>query len=309
MHNVNGGFLGETHTSGTRTESLRKLIYSNNLSFLMEAHDALSAAVAERSGFKGLWASGLSIASSLGYRDANEASWTQIIDVVERMVDATTVPILVDADSGFGNFNNARLAALKLWQRDAAGMCIEDKGFPKMNSFVGDRHPLAEIDEFCGRLRAVKDSVPDRNFVLVARIEALIAGHGAEEAIERAHAYSDAGADAILIHSRKSDAGEILAFAKAWQNQRPLVIVPTKYYRTPTACYRDAGISTVIWANHNMRAAIAAMRAVCSRVLDEEGIASIEGEVAGLDDVFELLRYGELAEAERRYLPVKGKAD
>src|SRR5262245_1021245 len=106
-------FLGAMRAGGTRSASLRKLIYSNDLSFLMEAHDALSAAIAERSGFKGLWASGLSIASSLGYRDANEASWTQIVDIVERMVDATTVPILVDADSGFGNFNNARLAALK----------------------------------------------------------------------------------------------------------------------------------------------------------------------------------------------------
>lgn len=269
----------------------------------MEAHDALSAAVAERAGFKGLWASGLSMASALGFRDANEASWSQLVDVVERMADATDIPILVDGDSGFGNFNNARLAALKLSQRGAAGICLEDKGFPKMNSFVGDRHPLAEITEFCGRLKAVKDTVPKREFVLVARIEALIAGHGQGEALARAHAYADVGADAILIHSRQSVAEEILDFARVWQNRLPVVIVPTKYHRTPVSAYREAGISTVIWANHNMRASVAAMRAVCGRILAEESISGIESEVASLDEVFGLLNYAELASAEERYLP------
>jgi phosphoenolpyruvate phosphomutase len=286
--------------------SLRQLIGSNDLTFLMEAHDALSAAIAKQSGFKGLWASGLSIASSLGYRDANEASWTQVVDVVERMADATGIPVLVDGDSGFGNFNNARLAAYKLWHRGAGGICLEDKGFPKMNSFVGDRHPLADIAEFCGRLKAVKDCVPDSDFVLVARIEALIAGYGETEALERAHAYAEAGADAILIHSRKSVADEILSFARAWRNRLPLVIVPTKYYRTPVSEYRAAGISTVIWANHNMRAAVAAMREVCSRILREESIAAIEKEVATLDEIFGLLDYDELAAAEERYLPAVG---
>lgn len=282
---------------------LRDLIDSDNLTFLMEAHDALSAAVAERAGFKGLWASGLSMASALGFRDANEASWSQLVDVVERMADATDIPILVDGDSGFGNFNNARLAALKLSQRGAAGICLDDKGFPKMNSFVGDRHPLAEITEFCGRLKAVKDTVPKREFVLVARIEALIAGHGQGEALARAHAYADVGADAILIHSRQSVAEEILDFARVWQNRLPVVIVPTKYHRTPVSAYREAGISTVIWANHNMRASVAAMRAVCGRILAEESISGIESEVASLDEVFGLLNYAELASAEERYLP------
>jgi phosphoenolpyruvate phosphomutase len=286
---------------------LRELLAASDLSFLMEAHDALSAAIAEQSGFAGLWASGLSISSSLGFRDANEASWTQVVDVVERMADATSVPILVDGDSGFGNFNNARLAALKLFQRGAAGICLEDKGFPKMNSFVGDRHPLADIAEFSGRLRAVKDTVPADSFALVARIEALIAGFGQQEALERAHAYAEAGADAILIHSRKSTPDDVLQFAQAWDNRLPLIIVPTKYYSTPVEVYRDAQISTVIWANHAMRASVGAMRAVCRRILKEQSIAGIEHEVASLEDVFGLMRYDELASAEERYLPRSGE--
>nr|WP_234843598.1 phosphoenolpyruvate mutase [Sinorhizobium meliloti] len=286
----------------TSSTTLRDLILSNDLAFLMEAHDGLSAAIAERAGFKGLWASGLSISSALGYRDANEASWTQVVDVVERMVDATDIPVLVDGDSGFGNFNNARLLAKKLEQRGASGVAIEDKGFPKMNSFVGDRHPLADIDEFCGRLKAVKDATGS-NFVLVARIEALIAGHGLDEALTRAHSYAKAGADAILIHSRKAVADEILAFAEEWDNKLPVVIVPTKYYKTPVSAYRKAGISTVIWANHTMRAAIAGMRDICGRIQADESIAGIEEQVAGLEELFSLIGYDELAQAEEQYLP------
>jgi len=107
------------------------------LSFLMEAHDSLSATIAQRSGFKGLWASGLSIACSLGYRDANEASWSQFVDAVERMVDSSHLPVLVDGDGGFGHFNNARLLARKLLQRAAAGVALEDSCFPKMIRLLG----------------------------------------------------------------------------------------------------------------------------------------------------------------------------
>ncbi|WP_038379270.1 phosphoenolpyruvate mutase [Bradyrhizobium elkanii] len=281
---------------------------SSEISFLMEAHDGLSAAIAGRAGFKGLWASGLSIASSLGYRDASETSWSQLAGVVERIVDSGKLPVLVDGDGGFGNFNNARLLARKLRQCGAAGVALEDSCFPKTNSLLGDRHLLADVDEFSGRLRAVKDTVAD-DLILVARIESLIAGHEVDDAISRAHAYAEAGADAILIHSRRTAADEIFAFTKAWQNKLPVVIVPTKYYRTPVSAYRKAGISTVIWANHSMRAATAAMRQVCSRIVAEESTAGIEPAIATLDEIFELFRYDELADAEARYLPQRRRPE
>lgn len=142
----------------------------------------------------------------------------------------------------------------------------------------------------------MKDTVAE-DLVLVARIEALIAGHGMDEAISRAHAYADADADAILIHSRKSTADEVLSFVHAWQNRLPVVIVPTKCYRTPVSAYGKARVSTVIWANHAMRAAMAAMRQVCHRSLTEETTACIEPNIATLDEVFQLFRYDELARA------------
>ena len=119
------------------------------------------------------------------------------------MVDSTRLPILVDGDTGYGNFNNVRRLVRKLGQRQIAGVCIEDKLFPKTNSFIGERQPLADIDEFCGRIKAGKDSQTDDDFVLVARTEALISGHGMDEALRRAEAYYAAGADAILIHSKR----------------------------------------------------------------------------------------------------------
>jgi phosphoenolpyruvate phosphomutase len=194
----------------------------------MEAHNGLSAKLAEEAGFEALWASGLSISAALGVRDCNEASWTQVLEVLEFMADATALPILLDGDTGYGNFNNARRLVRKLEQRSIAGVCFEDKLFPKTNSFIdGTRQELAAIDEFCGKLRAAKDSQRDADFVVVARTEALIAGRGLNEALSRAEAYAENGADAILVHSKRRDADEIMAFREQWTRDTPIVIVPT----------------------------------------------------------------------------------
>ncbi|HUK61206.1 MAG TPA: phosphoenolpyruvate mutase [Stellaceae bacterium] len=292
----------------SRAAALRAEIHSPFLSFLMEAHSGLSAKIVEEAGFPGIWASGLTISASLGLRDSNEASWTQVLEVLEFMAEATELPILVDGDTGYGNFNNVRRLVRKLCERRIAGVCIEDKLFPKTNSFVGDRQPLADIDEFSGRIKAGKDSQSDDDFVIVARTEALISGRGLDEALLRAEAYRAAGADAILIHSKQTTANEILAFADRWQKRCPLVIVPTTYHATPTPLFRQAGISTVIWANHNLRAAITAMEETCRRIRDNESLQEVEGRVASVQEIFRLVGNAELEAAERRYLPGRSTA-
>ena len=270
----------------------------------MEAHHALSAKIVEEAGFKGIWASGLSISAALGVRDNNEASWTQVLDTLEFMSDATSIPILLDGDTGYGNFNNARRLVKKLEQRQIGGVCIEDKLFPKTNSFIkGESQPLADIDEFCGKIKGMKDTQIDDDFVVVSRVEALIAGWGLKEALHRAEAYHQAGADAILIHSKKSNSEEIEAFAWEWANRLPLVIVPTKYYKVPTQTFKDLGISIVIWANHNLRASISAMQKTTKQILQEESLLNIENEVAPLEEVFRLQNAQELQDAEKKYLP------
>ena len=274
----------------------------------MEAHSGLSAKIVEEAGFPGIWASGLSISASLGLRDSNEASWTQVLEVLEFMAESTHLPILVDGDTGYGNFNNVRRLVRKLCERRIAGVCIEDKVFPKTNSFVGERQPLAAIEEFCGRIKAGKDSQSDDDFVIVARTEALICGRGLDEALLRAEAYRAVGADAILIHSKHNTANEVLAFAERWQKRCPLIIVPTTYHSTPTALFRQAGISTVIWANHNLRAAITAMRETSRQIWEDESVREVEGRVASVQDIFRLVGNAELEAAERRYLPGQATA-
>ena len=273
------------------------------LSFLMEAHSGLSAKIAEEAGFAGIWASGLSMSAMLGLRDSNEASWTQVLDMLEYMADATTVPILVDGDTGYGNFNNVRRLVRKLGERGIAGVCIEDKLFPKTNSFIGEAQPLADVAEFCGRIRAGKDAQTSDAFCLVARIEALISGHGMTEALRRAEAYHAAGADAVLIHSKKAVATEIVEFTERWANRCPVVIVPTMYHATPTAVFRRAGVSTVIWANHLLRASLTAMRHTARQIAADESLAEVEDRVASVAEIFRLMGNDELEEAGRRYLP------
>ncbi len=294
--------------SDRKTTQFRSMLQSQELEFIMEAHNGLSAKIVEEAGFKGIWASGLSMSAALGVRDSNEASWTQVMDVLEFMADATSIPILVDGDTGWGNFNNLRRAVQKLCQRGIAGICIEDKLFPKTNSFIGEGQPLADMDEFCGKIKAGKDSQLDDDFQIVARVEALIAGWGMDEALKRAEAYHTAGADAILIHSKKSTADEVLTFTKEWANRCPVVLVPTKYYTTPTEAFEEAGASLVIWANHNMRAAITAMRETTSRIYRDRSLAGVDGGMVKVSDVFELVGNDELADAERRYLPNRDKS-
>ncbi len=285
-----------------KTTRFREMLTSPETSFVMEAHNGLSAKIVEETGFEGVWASGLSMSAALGVRDSNEASWTQVLEVLEFMADATTIPILVDADTGYGNFNNFRRLVNKLIQRDIAAVCIEDKLFPKTNSFLGQNQPLADVDEFCGKIKAGKDAQADDSFSVVARVEALIAGWGLKEALRRAEAYHEAGADAILIHSKESVADEILAFTKEWANRSPVVIVPTKYYGTPTQHFRDAGVNLIIWANHNMRAAISAMRETSQQIFENQNLVWAEENVARLGDVFVIAGNEELSEAEDRYL-------
>jgi phosphoenolpyruvate phosphomutase len=291
-----------------KTTQLRNLINSNSLEFIMEAHSGLSAKIVEEAGFKGIWASGLSISASMGVRDNNEASWTQVLEVLEFMSDATSIPILLDGDTGYGNFNNARRLVKKLESRQIAGVCIEDKLFPKTNSFIsGEAQPLADIEEFCGKIKAMKDSQADDDFVVVARVEAFIAGWGLKEALRRAEAYRQAGADAILIHSKRSDIAEIEAFIKEWGDRLPVVIVPTKYYSVPTEKFRELGVSLAIWANHNLRAAITAMQKTTRQIYQEQSLVNIEPRVVSVDEVFRLQGADELKQAEKKYLPISGK--
>ena len=291
----------------SRSAKLRRMLESPQLEFLMEAHNGLSARIVREAGFGGIWASGLTISAQFGVRDNNEASWTQVVDVLEFMADASDLPILLDGDTGYGNFNNMRRLVRKLEQRGIAGVCIEDKQFPKTNSFLnGERQPLADVEEFAGKIAAGKDTQNDPNFSIVARVEALIAGWGMDEALRRAEAYRLAGADAILIHSKLSKPDEIVVFAREWARRAPLVIVPTRYYSTPTEVFRKAGISTVIWANHLVRSAVGAMQSVAKEIFESQTLVNVEDRIVPVNEIFRLQDAEEYSAAERLYLSAGG---
>jgi len=291
-----------------RTTQFRQLLNSNELEFLCEAHNGISAKIAEEAGFRALWAGGLCMSAQYGVRDSNEASWTQVLEMLEFMADATRLPIMLDGDTGYGNFNNVRRLVRKLEQRSIAAVCIEDKLYPKTNSFIdGDKQELADIDEFCSRIKAGKDAQQDDDFAIITRVEAFIAGWGLNEALKRAEAYHAAGSDGILIHSALNHPAEVLAFKKEWADRSPVVIVPTKYYSTPTDVFREAGFSVAIWANHLLRAAIVAMRDTAETLHREQSLVSIEDRVAPVKEIFRLQGASELQEAEERYLPQQGE--
>ena len=285
-----------------KTTLLRNLLLSQQTEFILEAHNGLSARIVEEAGFRGIWGSGLALSAQHAVRDNNELSWTQVVGILEFMSDATSIPILLDGDTGYGDFNNMRRLVRKLEQRDIAGVCIEDKLFPKTNSFIeGERQELEDVATFCGKIQAGKDAQLDDDFCVVARVEALIAGWGLEEALRRAEAYRAAGADAILIHSKQSRPDEVLAFAREWADRCPLVIVPTKYYSTPTEVFREHSISLVIWANHMVRAAITAMQSTARSIYETESLVDVEGRVASVSEIFRLQGADELLEAEKIY--------
>ena len=291
------------------SSQFRKLLLSEQLEFICEAHNGLSAKIVQEAGIRGIWASGLSISAQFGVRDNNEASWTQVLEVLEFMSDAVTIPILLDGDTGYGNFNNMQRLVRKLEHRHIAAVCIEDKLFPKTNSFIkGNAQPMADMQEFCGKIKAGKDAQTDPDFSIIARVEAFICGWGLAEALRRAEAYHQAGADGILIHSALSVPDEIISFKQEWGNRCPVVIVPTKYYATPTDVLRQHGFSMVIWANHMLRAAVAAMQKTARTLKEQEHLLSIEDKVAPVSEIFRLQNAAELQEAEDRYLP-KGVED
>ena len=285
------------------TEQLRHLIRgSNRMALAMEAHSALSALIAERAGFPIIWASGLSLSSVHGLHDANELSWSQVLDELSFMVDRVDVPVLLDGDSGYGDFNNFRLILKRLTRLNVAGVVIEDKVFPKRNSFADSVQHLAPVAEFCSKLKAGRDTVGGTGPLIIARAEGFIAGRPLEETLERCAAYAEAGADAIFIHSKRKDPSEIYTFCQEWKNRTPVIACPTTYCSESFENLEAAGIAVAICANQSLRASIRAMTDVCRAIRSGQALSCVESGIAPVAEIFDLLDYDELYRAESRYL-------
>jgi phosphoenolpyruvate phosphomutase len=267
---------------------LRALFARSGAIRLMGAHDALGARMAERAGFDGVWSSSFELSASHGVPDAGLVTMTEQLAAAQSMSCAVGIPVVADCDTGYGDANNVAYMVRRFETAGIAAVCIEDKEFPKRNSFLPGVQELTGIPEFQEKVRAAKRTQRHPDFVVIARVEALIAGCGTAEAVRRAYAYAEAGADAILVHSKEPTCGELAEVARLWDQRVPLVAVPTTYAGVTVAELEALGIKMVIYANHGLRSSLRAMEETYAEILRTGSTASVESRIWPMEAVFEV---------------------
>lgn len=278
------------------------------LKILIGIHDALSALLAEKAGFKMLWASGFGFSTVHGVPDANLLTLSENIDLLRKILNVTSLPVIADCDSGYGDIAVIQRLVKEYEKIGIKGICIEDNIFPKRCSFYeGVKRELVDIKEHAAKIRVAVDQRSSKNFLIFARTEALIAGLGQQEALARAIAYAKAGADAIVIHSKQKTAEEILQFARIWKSKIPLVVIPTTYFSTPLSVFTEVGIEYVIYANQLVRSAIGAMEHALQALSIEQTRIKIEETIPNLSHIFNLVGVEKLKLLEKKYGSKKAK--
>ncbi|TCU32829.1 phosphonopyruvate hydrolase [Rhizobium azibense] len=283
---------------------LRARIAEQGLVHVMAAHSPLSAILVEEAGFDGIWASGFELSALYGLPDVSLVSMTQHLDMVRAMAEQSSLPIVADIDTGFGNAVNVIHAVRQYERAGAAAVVIEDKTFPKVTSLAPEgRQELVRIEEFVGKIRAAIASRRNPDFLVIARTEALIAGSGEPEALMRAAAYEEAGADMILIHSKQDTPDEVESFLNGWSGRAPIVIVPTTYPQMNEQRIRALSkIGMVIYGNHAIRATVTAMKDVFVRVRKDGGIHHVNRDLVSVEEIFRLQRMDRVRDDEKKFL-------
>ncbi|WP_245285241.1 isocitrate lyase/phosphoenolpyruvate mutase family protein [Bradyrhizobium sp. WSM3983] len=271
---------------------------------IMAAHSPFSAILAEQAGFDGVWASGFELSALYGLPDMSLISMTQHLDMLWAIAGRTTLPIVADIDTGYGNAVNVIHAIGEYERAGASAVVIEDKTFPKVTSLVaGGRQELLRVEEFQGKIEAAVSTRRDPNFLVIARTEALIAGLGEAESLDRAKAYVKAGADMILIHSKKKDPSEIESFSRAWAGAVPLVIVPNAYPDLDAERVKALrNIRMMIYGNYGIRAAATAMQETFRRIIADGGVQNVHKDILPVEEIFRLQKMDEVKAAEARFL-------
>lgn len=272
----------------TKATLLRTALRTGRLLVGVGARDALDARLIEDARFDFVWASSFCMSAAHCVPDASILSMTQYLEVARAMNEAVRLPVVFDADTGYGNEQNVAYATKRIEEAGLAALCVEDKTFPKQTSLLpGARHDLLSVEEFARKIESAVSARQD--LVVIARTEALIAGLGIGETMRRAHAYEAAGADCILIHSKSLSASEIVQCVKAWSGRGPLVLVPTKYPDLTEPAIEELGkVGMVIYGNHPLRAAVKAARDVLSEMRSAHGVHTVSDCLATLEEVFSL---------------------
>lgn len=288
----------------TKNQKLRNALSSGKLFTAMAAHNPLAAKLAEEAGFGAIWGSGFELSASYAVPDANILSMGTHLEMMRAISSVVSIPLIADIDTGFGNAVNVHYIVPQYEAAGASAIVMEDKTFPKDTSLRADgRQELVRTEEFQGKIAAACAARKDSDFVVVARVEALIAGLGQAEAIRRGRAYVEAGADAILIHSKQKTPDEILDFVKAWPERTPLVLVPTAYPQLSEVDIESLQkVGVVIYGNHAIRAAVGAMRQVFRQIRTEGGIRNVDALIPSVKEIIDLQGDVHMRTVEASYL-------
>ena len=284
---------------------IKQLLRRSDASVFVGVHSAIGAKIAEESSADGLWISSFELHGDARLPDADILGTADYIDVINKIVDRSPLPLLVDGNAGGGNAINTIRLVREFERVGAQGICIEDNPFPKRCSFYdGMQEELELTSTFCGKLEAALHEKTNSDFAVIARTEALNKNLGLEIALERAKAYADTGVDAILIHDKAQEASSVLAFADTWYQSEttPLVCVPTTYNEVTYGELNDAGFRLVIFANYGLRAIVKALQTTFGAIMAEKHLADGNEHVASMDEIFRLIYVDELRANEARYV-------
>lgn len=266
-----------------RQSTFRHLLHAKDMVRVMEVHSPLSALIVEQSRlvkhgvlrqFDAMWASSLTDSTVRGKPDIEVVDTTSRLQTINEIFEVTQKPLIYDADTG-GLVEHFEHTVRSLERLGVSAAIVEDKQGLKKNSLLDGNvlHEQAPIEEFCRKISRGKQAQSGENFMIVARLESLILGVGMEDALRRACAYVEAGADGVLIHSKNKNGAEVLDFGMRFRGmgyKQPLFAVPTTYNQVSERQLRDAGFSVVIYANHLLRSAYPAMQRAAELILEHE---------------------------------------
>ena len=273
----------------SQSENLVKLLDNQPIVKVCGAYDAMSAKLVELSGFDAVWAGSFAISAINNVPDASILTMTEFFTAASNMANACEIPVIADCDTGYGDATNVRYMVKKYENAGIAGICIEDKTFPKQNSLLeGGNNQLLSEKDFAAKILAANEAKQNKAFTIIARIEALISGIGIEQALKRAYAYEKAGADLILIHSKKITPEEIFEFSDSWKGSAPLVVIPTTYYSVNVDELIEHKIKMVIYANQTLRAAHLALSKLLKQMKDANNMSQLQNQMSSMDDIFKL---------------------
>jgi len=285
-----------------RRGRLRRLLEMKGLVTVMEAHDGLTGLIVENTvvhenggarQFDAMWLSSLCDSTAKGKPDIELVDMTSRFRTIDDIMEVTTKPIIFDGDTG-GLTEHFVYTVRSLERMGVSMVIIEDKKGLKKNSLFGTevQQTQATIEEFCEKIRAGKKAQRTREFMICARIESLILEKGMEDALARAKAFTAAGADAIMIHSRKKDPAEIQTFIEAFRKEdqtTPIVLVPTSFNSVKEEEWKARGANVVIYANQLMRATVPAIQKAAETILQNHRAEECDADLMPFKDIIRLI--------------------